>query len=257
MNGFDEIRARLPVGRSLPEALESFVHAFHSSRVIWDDLDAFDLKSSASQELLPFLRLSDGGIVSLWYQADPPAVVHLGSEGERRVVAADFSAFVGEVEHRRATSQDAHDAVEEVVFDGAQAAELIELQSLFDDFCKKHDWLLEPLRTAQAEELRQRVHQIAKTMIDDGCSKVYSRDSKWWRKDFRIKRVGGKTFITYLDYGAWHPVPTKYELAEPVEALLELVKDKDREQFELSTNYSGIVSIDRDRQLVIVPPGEE
>ena len=70
--------------------------------------------------------------------------------------------------------------------------------------------------------------------------------------DFRIERDGEDLSITYLDFGEWYPVPAKYKLAEEVAALLELVKNKKRRRYELSICSAGIVSIARDRELVLV-----
>ena len=72
--------------------------------------------------------------------------------------------------------------------------------------------------------------------------------------DFRIERDGDDLSITYLDFGAWYPVPAKYKLKDEVVELLKLVKSKRRRRYELSTCSAGIVSIDRDRELVLVPP---
>ena len=71
---------------------------------------------------------------------------------------------------------------------------------------------------------------------------------------FQIERGGDGVTITYLDFGKWYPVPAKYNLMDEVVALLKLVKNKKRRRYELSTCSAGIVSIDRDRELVLVPP---
>jgi hypothetical protein len=94
-------------------------------------------------------------------------------------------------------------------------------------------------------------------MLSDGRSKVYNLSSTRWSLKFRIQRDGDGLAITYLDYGEWYAVPAKYKLAKEVEMLLKLVKHKRRAQYDLSTSSSGIVSIDRDRELLLMPPGRD
>ena len=72
--------------------------------------------------------------------------------------------------------------------------------------------------------------------------------------DFEIERDGENLTITFLDYGKWYPVPQKYKLVREVADLLKLIKHKKRGRYEFSVSCTGIVSIDRDRELVLVPP---
>jgi hypothetical protein len=90
----DQIHRRIPENRELPARFDDFVRANIPFAVEWNDLDAYDLAPTATQEAVPFLRLPDGGLVALWYHAASPAVVHLGSEGEVAVVAHDFDDFL-------------------------------------------------------------------------------------------------------------------------------------------------------------------
>jgi hypothetical protein len=132
------------------------------------------------------------------------------------------------------------------------------VQEKFDNWCKKHSALQEPLRRPDSEALRRRMHQIAMEMIRDGWSKVYSLSSLWWSMDYRIERTDTGLLISYLDYGEWLPVPaeyaTEYGLDREAMRLLELVKHKRRRRYDLSVCRPGIVSVDRDRELVLEPP---
>jgi hypothetical protein len=101
--------------------------------------------------------------------------------------------------------------------------------------------------------LRQRVHEIAKAMLRDGLSKVHTVLSDWWLMDFQIERDGMDLKITYLDFGEWHPVPKKYELGADVTELLKLGKHKTRKTYELDVSCDGIVSIDKERELLLMP----
>jgi hypothetical protein len=254
----NQVRLRVPEGCKLPAPFDEFVRAGPPFCVEWTELDDFGLKQSAMKEALPFLRLSDGGLVVLWYHAVEPAVVHLGSEGERKVVACDFDNFLKGVTARKSGVPDIDSGEQDFsvpgIDGGPDAAELPALQDRFDKWFKQHTSLLEPLATPAAEALRQRVHNIAEDMLEDGCSKVYTRSSSWWSMNFRIERDGDDLSITYLDFGKWYPVPDKYKLAEDVAALLTLVKNKEKRRYELLICCAGIVSIDGDRELLLVSP---
>lgn len=221
-------------------------------------MDAYGLKRSATKEALPFLRLPDGGLVVLWYHEAEPAVVHIGGHGELKVVASDFDNFLKGIGAQNSGLPDIDEDEEKFSVPGVRgkpsAAKLPALQKKFDKWFQQHTSLLEPLVAPEAEWLRQRVHKIAENMIRDGHSKVYALSSPWWSMDFRVERDGDQLSITYLDFGEWYPVPTKYNLAEEVVELLKLVKNKNRRRYGLSTCTTGIVAIERDRELVLVGP---
>jgi hypothetical protein len=258
----DQIRRRVPKGRKLPGQFDDFLRAKLPFRVEWNDLDAYGLKPSATKEAVPFLRLPDGGLIALWYHAEEPAVVHIGGHGELKVIASDFGNFLKSICARCSGLPDIDEGEESFAVPGVRGRrpngpELPALQAKFDKWFKQRTSLLEPLSSPGAESLRQHVHKIAKDMIRDGRSKVYTLSSPWWSMDFQIQRDGEDLSITYLDFGKWYPVASKYKLAEEVVALLKLVKNKNRHRYELSTCRAGIVSIDRDRELVLVPPETE
>lgn len=255
----DEVRRRVPAGRDLPQRFDDFIRAEPPFRVEWNDLDAYSLKPSATKEAVPFLRLPDGGLVALWYVEPSPAVVHIGGHGELAVIARSFDDFLKVAASRRSGLWDLDNPPSPFVVSGVEGepdtAGLAELQERFERWFQEHTSLLPPLRTPEAEGLRQRVHGIAVAMIRDGLSKVFTPASPWWSMSFRIERGGTEPSITYLDYGAWHPVPERFGLADEIAALLGLVRDKTRVCYELSVGCTGIVSVDRDRELLLVPPG--
>jgi hypothetical protein len=253
----DQIRRRVPKGRKLPGRFDDLLRAKHPFRIEWNDLNAYGLKSSATKEAVPFLRLPDGGLVALWYHAAEPAVVHIGGHGEMKVIASDFECFLKSIGARCSGVPDIDEGEESFSISGVGGSPnrkaLPVLQKKFDEWFKQHTSMLEPSKSPEAEALRKRVYKIAQDMIRDGRSKVYSLSSPWWSKDFQIERAGDGLSITYLDFGEWHPVPSKYKLAEVVGALLKLAKNKNRRRYKLSVCSAGIVSVDRDRELVLVP----
>ena len=72
-----------------------------------------------------------------------------------------------------------------------------------------------------------------------------------------VERSGSGLSISYLDFGKWTPVPEEYKLADEVVALLELVMNKDRNQYELVVSCEGLVSVDEDRELLLIPPDSD
>jgi hypothetical protein len=253
----DEVRRRIPEGFELPAHFADFIRAKPPYRIEWNDLDIYDLKPSAAESAVPFINLPDGAVVALWYHAASPAVVHIGAHGERGVVARDFEDFLKGLAAGSCgvPDLDGDGPFRVAGITGKARKPPAALQKKFEAWFKKHSALLEPLNTQETESLRQRVHEIAKSMIRDGLSKVYTLSSTWWSMDFQIKCTKANLTISYLDFGAWYPVPDKYKLEQEVVELLKLVKDTGRRHYELSTCSPGIVSIDRDRQLVLVPPG--
>lgn len=254
----DLVRRRVPEGRELPAHFDAFLHTGPPFAVEWNDLADYSLAPSALEEAVPFLRLPDGGLVVFWYREASPAVVHIGAHGELQILAHDFDDFLRAVGERCSGLPDFDEAGQPFRVRGVTGKPnregLEALQSQFKDWFRRHTSLREPLESPAAEALRGRVHLIAEEMIRDGRSRVYTPSSPWWLIVFRIERKGPDLSITYLDYGAWFPVPEKYKLAGEARELLELVRHKTRGHYELSVSSDGIVSIDRDRELVLVPP---
>lgn len=257
----------LPKGRKLPAKFETYLELEKRYRVQWNDLDAYGLKPTACGQAFPFLRLADGGLVALWYHAASPAVVHIGGHGELEVIAQSFADFLRGIK-TRCTGLADFDEDEEApptiagVTGMSKRDRVSALQLRLKEWYQAHTSLLKPLVSPDAEALRQQVCGIAEGMIRDGRSKVYKpavlapdASPSWWAMQFRLSRDGVKFEIEYLDYGEWYPVPKKYGLVPVVASLLALVQDKEREKYELAVISAGIVSIDRDRQLVLVPPG--
>jgi hypothetical protein len=239
----NQLRDPLPPDRLLPVGFEDFVAADPPSRVAWSELTPFGLDEG--KELLPFIRLSDGGIIALWYRTPSPAVVYLGSEGQLRVLAGDFEEFRLAV-HTGSQALDLDDAA-------PPSGSLDALQEEFARWWEEHTALQKPLHGTDSEALRHQVCEIAAKMLLDGRSKVYSLSSLWWSLQFRIELHTEGIRITYLDFGDWYPLPTEYGLVEAVEKLLPLVRHPGQPAYELSVCSAGIVSLDNDRELVLAP----
>ncbi len=253
----DQVRRHIQQGRELPARFDDFVRAQPPFRLEWNDLGDYGLKPTATEEAVPFLRLPDGALVALWYDAASPVVVHIGAHGELEVIARDFDDFLRGINGKCSGIPDFDEGEENFSVPGVtgkpKKTGLSALQKRFKQWFKTHTSLVEPLEGPDAESLRRRVFRIAKQMIGDGHSKVHKLSSVWWDMDFKIERRRAGLSITYLDFGEWYAVPAKYALEEEVSALLTLIRNKDRFRYELSVCSPGIVSIDDDRELVLVP----
>jgi hypothetical protein len=257
----EHVREHLPPGRKLPARFDAFVAARPPHcRIEWNDLDAYSLKPSADEEAVPFLRLPDGALAALWYCEPEPAVVLIGGHGELKVLAHTFDDFLKALALRQSGLPDL-DTGERPAFvvpgtRGKPSTKgLPELQERFMQWFKEHASLLAPLRTPEAEALRRRIFSAAGRMSDDGRPKPFrSGTFTFWTTHFRAEGSGAGLALSYLDYGNWLPVPDEYGLAEPVAEMLELVLDRGRERYEFAVNCKGIVSVDRDRQLLLLPP---
>jgi hypothetical protein len=257
----DEVRRRIPRGFNLPPAFDSFIRAEPPYEIEWCGLERYDLKPSAEREAVPFMKMPDGGLVAFWYCAPSPAVVHIGGHGELKVLASNFDDFLKAIALRQSGLPDIDESEDVFRVPGVNGEPSVDtlpaLQKRFDEWFKIHTSLLVPLTTPEAEAFRQRVYRIAEEMVRDGMSKVYTLESPCWRISYRIQRNGPEIAVTYLDYGKWYPLPSKYRFLDEVPALLQLVRDKTRSQYELEVMEPGIVSVDRDRELSLVPPDFE
>jgi len=257
-NDYIEIRSRIPINCQIPELFEAFLNANPPARIQWRSVADYALKRSAEDSIVPFATLPDGSIVALWYCRTSPAVVYLGSEGERKAIASDFDTFLKGINRKRSGVADFDDPDGEFQIPSIAGEPnhdgLPDLQKDFEQWFADHMSLLAPVEAAAAEALRAKVHYIVEDMILDGLSKTYKYSSIHWLMNFRIEQSNVGLSLTYLDFGEWLPVPEKYQLTDVVRGLLEWVKHKDLPRYELSVDISGIVSIDRDRELVLTPP---
>lgn len=254
----DRLKLKLPPGRQLPSELNFIVSNRLPLSIAWSSLKPYGLKKAAELELIPVIHVADGSLVALWYATDPPAIVFVGAHGESpRVIAKDFSNFLQSI----STSKTGVPAIDEDCADTSVPGFTVSpsrsgiptLQKKLDAWTKKNSSLQQPRCGSDTESLRKRIHRTVKLMIRDGLSQVYgSRD--YWSMHFRVKRVRTAIQIQYLDYGKWYAVPADYDFESMTADLLELMKEPKARRCELTVTRDGIVSIDDDRQLVLVPP---
>jgi hypothetical protein len=253
----EQIRKKLPAGAKLPSSFGRLMEDKLPVDIRWTSLAQYELKSSASKEAVPFLALGDGGIICFWFHGDPAPIVHIGAHGEVEVVAANFDAFLRDINSRRTGISDLDEADEPIRIPGVRKAATRKkhkkLQVQLQEWFESHSALQKPLKASTSDALRRRFVRIAKAMLKKGLSKVYSAKDDDWSMTFRAQRTGSRLKLTYLDYGEWYDVPASYGLEATINEVLALVKHPKRKQFEIEVTVDGLVSVDRDKELVLVP----
>ena len=111
------IEKKLPAGYQLPASFHSFVNRCREAQR--GDLGWFAIKTRPTKDLLgfdardqlvPILRLPDGGIVALWFCSKrSPAVVSCDSEGTVDVVGATWADFLARLSKRKTGNPDLDD----------------------------------------------------------------------------------------------------------------------------------------------------
>lgn len=262
----DSIIKNLPASFSLPINFDAFVssittnnpnlHAFFD--ILWTNPEDFELVKDAKLELIPFVRFGDGGIAAFWINtASNVPIIHINTEGGFHVAASSFDEFVKRIELQLTGIPDIDDPECKILFnftkkDDIDLSELSSLDAQLKEWFKKNTALQQPILTSQTEEIRKKLHSIAYDMIKDGLNKVYTLESTYWSMSYKIY---DNKEVCYLDYGNWYPVPSNYSVLEEALKLLPYTKSKKLETFELLIVNNGIVSINRDRELVLIPPG--
>ncbi len=69
------LKSKIPRGKKLPAGFKAFLSARLPLSISWTSLEPYGLTKSAEQEMVPFIHIADGSLVSLWLSVDPPAVV--------------------------------------------------------------------------------------------------------------------------------------------------------------------------------------
>ncbi len=253
------IKSKIPSGKAVPTGFEQFLASRLQISIGWSSLKNYGFTKDAEQNLVPFIGIADGSLVALWFVVSPAAVVYVDSHGEQpRVVAKDFPNFLRSLANSNTGISDLDDDCAGTPIDGFASKPVIsgiaKLQKQLNKWAQTQSSLQTPNKTADGEQLRKRIHAIATRMIRDGRCKVYSIWSDWWDMNYQIQRNRKGIAIQYLTFGKWYDVPNTYGLESEVSNLLTMVKNQKRRKYELAVTKSGMVSVDRDRELVLVPP---
>ena len=254
----DLIERKVPEGCKLPTGFKAFLAADIPVRVAWNGLEPYGFCKSAEQEMVPFIAIADGSIVALWYSVKPPAVVLIDGHGEPpQVLATDFPNFLRSISASKTGVSDIDLDCAEISIPRYNAkpsrAGRAALQRKLVQWSNNFSAMVEPSQSDKSDDLRVKIHQTVSKMIRDGLSKVYTPDHSW-TMNLRIQRKRDGLKIEYLDYGKWYDVPKKYKFERHASDLLSLVKNSKPRKYDLAVTYYGLVSVDRDKQLLLMPP---
>lgn len=261
------VEKHLPRGRALPPRFALLVRAARDSKtggtfaIGWRDPRKLH-HSTVMRELAVFMTLPDGGVVALWTSPEDPPVVHVDSEGGARVVARDFDDFLSRLSRRKTGVPDL-DALEEdapPLALGVRAAAPRSFTAVQRAFARA---LGEGAPVARAgddvERARAALVALGAAMVKDGRFRrdltrmLTPRDD--WSVRLQVKRAGAGWTFEHASDGAWHALPERYGMAAIWERTRTLCKRPSAEVFQIEIAKRGLVSIDRDRQLIALPNG--
>lgn len=249
----DKIRKELAKGKALPKSFDAFIAAEPPLPIEYSDLSEFRLKPDGLWEALPFLKTPSGEHLALWYHAPDPAVILFGKEGVVNVVAITFDEFLKGASCGLTGVADVDNCQPRVSVPGISgrpnAAGLADLQRKLDKWWQ----LRRVMRKPQTEHdgVRRRALAAVKMMEDDGL--LEDTMLGYFRGEFRITRKGKTTKVAYAVGKRFSPLASKYNFEPIVDELLQLVINKNRPEYEMTVTGKGLVSIDRDHELLLLP----
>lgn len=260
------ISKRLAKGVQMPAEFPAFVSLVTSPegprhdalRVGWSDpTGLLNVDKSAAAELVPFLKLADGGGVAFWKDGEHQHIVVYDSEGGFEVVAMDFRDFLARLgkptnDFRELIELDVDLDTSQLIPHTIPKPVPVELNRKLTAWVESHSLSAPKLKSAEGEDLRKKLVETAQSMVRDGLSKVSKPQSVYWKMDLLLVKRGENWGATYLDFGKWYDLPTKYQLIELLPALLPLMKSR-KARYALSIMKSGEVFADGGNELALEP----
>jgi hypothetical protein len=260
------IRKRLAKGAELPAEFPAFVSLVthptsarqDALRVAWSDAtELLNVDKSAASEFLHFLTLADGGGVAFWKDGEDQRIVHYDSEGGQEVIALDFQDFLVRLgspteDFRERIELDVDLDTSELVSPTTPKPVPAALNHKLAAWIESHTLSAPKLKSDDGEKVRKHLVAMAERMLVDGLSKIHKPQSFFWKMDLVLVKQGEDWRATYLDYGKWKDLPTKYELIELLPALLPLMKSR-KARYALSIWKTGEVFVDGGNELAIEP----
>jgi hypothetical protein len=260
------ISKRLAKGMQLPAEFPAFVSLVISPkgpradalRVGWSDpTGLLNVDEAAKSELVPFLKLADGGGIAFWKDGEELRIVLYDSEGGHEVLAHDFRDFLARLRKptkafRERIELDADLDVSELISPTKPKPVPAALNRKLAGWIESHSLNGPVLKSADGEKLRKQLVAMAGRMLADGLSKVYKPRASFWQMDVLVVKGKEHWTATYLDYGKWHDLPAKYGVSELLPALLPLLKSR-KTRYSINIWKSGEVFVDKGNQLVLEP----
>jgi hypothetical protein len=260
------IRRKVPRKIELPAEFAGFVELVTDRKsesrdlmnVAWSDpCPLLNADKSVVDAFIPFLLFADGGVMALWVDGNDLRVGYCDSEGQYGVLAQEFRDFVALL------AKPGAELIEHLELDAPLDTRALapghklrrvpaSTRKAFAHWVASHSLDAKTPQTAGTETLRKTLHGVAARMLEDGLSKVYKPDSPHWSMSFQLTAEAGRWNVTYVDYGVWRTVPTKYGLAALLPELLGAMKTR-KKSYEVSIGRDGDVYADRGNELALEP----
>lgn len=227
-------------------------------RVGWSDpTELLNVDKAAKSELVPFLKLADGGGIAFWKDGEEQRIVHYDSEGGYEVLALDFRDFLARLvkpteAFRERIELDVDLDVSELIVSTKPKPVPAALNRKLAAWIESHSLNGPVLKSADSEKVRKQLVAMAGRMLADGLSKVYEPRAPFWQMDVLVVKGKEHWTATYLDYGKWYELPAKYQLVELLPALLPLMKSR-KTRYAINIWKSGEVFVDKGNELVLKP----
>ena len=212
---------------------------------------------AARDSFVPFLLFADGGVTALWVDGADVRVARCDSEGQYEVLAQNFRDFAARLANRdaelleRLELQEPLDA--RALARGHKPRRVpASTSKAFSRWVASHSLDAKTTQTSTTEAVRKTLHAIASRMVADGLSKVYKPNDSHWYMSFRLTKVADRWSITYLDYGVWYAMPSKYGFEAVLPDLLPAMKTR-KKSYELRIARDGDVYADRGNQIHLEP----
>jgi hypothetical protein len=262
----DAISKRLPKGTELPAGFSDFVSLVTSPkgpredalRVGWSNpTGLLNVKKSAAAEFVPFIKLADGGGVAFWKDGEHQRIAIYDSEGQHEVIALDFRDFLAlltnPTEELRELIELDGDIDTSKLIPPTQPKPVPEaLNSKLTAWIESHSLSAPLLKSPESQKLRTQLVEMATQMLADGLSKLNKPTDFHWTIHVLVVKQADDWGATYLNYGKWYDLPTKYPLIELLPALLPLMKSR-KTRYEFIIWKSGEVFVDKGNELALVP----
>jgi hypothetical protein len=260
------IRKRLAKDIQVPAEFPAFVSLVtdpksprdDALRVGWSDpTELLNVDKAANSEFVPFLELADGGGVAFWKDGKHQHIAVYDSEGGHEVLALDFRDFLARVgkpttAFRERIELDAEVDTSQLIPPTTPKPVPAALNRKLTAWVESHSLSAPKLKSADGEKLRKKLVEMATSMLANGLSKVNKPRDFFWTMELLVVKRGEEWRATYLDYGKWHDLPTKYGLIDLLPALLPLMKSR-KVRYALNIWKSGEVFVDKGNELALEP----
>ena len=240
--------------RGLPIGFDAFVHADPPVSIESPSLFHYGLNRAATKVVVPFAKFSDGDLLALWYRDNQTPIIAIPGHAEPRLVAIDFENFLRAVNCRQTGMPDLDSASPRLKIAGyagrPKRTGFKGLEKDLSQWVANHSSRQPASSDDHAKQCRDVWYAAARRMIGDGVSRFFTLESEWII-DFRVAKTARGMAVTYLEYGKWYRLPSKYEPRALADSLLANVPSNQKAEFEVSVLHTGLFAVDKGRTLLV------